>query len=141
MRNEEQKEIKKTLASFIQDFNNLDMEKVGAYFADDATIFPRVVMSGNGSENIVLSEFLREEGAGPDRIMKKFANQLKTQSPGPPYMTLEPEDVLIQVIDGTAIVTFHFITEERLSRRTFVLVRRDDAWKIIHLHASNVHMD
>jgi hypothetical protein len=97
-------------------------------------------MSSGGSEDIVLSEFLREEGTGPDKVMEKFANQLKTRSSGPPYMTLEPEDVMIQVFDRTAIVTFHLIAEGRLSRRTFVFVRRDNVWKIVHLHASNVHV-
>jgi len=56
---EKQEEIEKTLASFIHDFNNLDMEKLGTYFSDDATTFPRVIMSSKSSRDITLSDLWR----------------------------------------------------------------------------------
>jgi ketosteroid isomerase-like protein len=141
MSKEKQIEIERTLASFIHDFNNLDMEKLSTYFSNDATTFPRVVMSSKSSRDITLSDYLRQEGAGPDMIMENFASQLKAQISGPPYMRLEPKDVVIQVFDEVAIVTFHLLSEVRLSRRTFVFIREDNVWKIIHIHASNVHLD
>jgi len=56
-------------------------------------------------------------------------------------MTLEPRDVVIQIFDTVAIVTFHLLSDARLARRTFVFIRKNGDWKIIHIHASNVHLD
>ena len=136
---EDREQIEKTLAGFIRDFNDLDLDKVSTYFAEDATIFPRVVMSGGDAGDIDLSHYLREEGPGPDSSMREFARERKAGTSGPPYMKLEPRDVMIQLHGEVAVVTFHLLVRHRLSRRTLVLLRRDAAWKIIHLHASNVH--
>jgi hypothetical protein len=37
-----------------------------------------------------------------------------------------------------ALCTFMFDKPDRLGRRTTVLVRRGGAWKILHIHASNL---
>jgi hypothetical protein len=55
-------------------------------------------------------------------------------------MQLDPGDVKIQVFQDLAVVSFHLLTDDRLGRRTFVFVKRNGVWKIIHLHASNVQL-
>ena len=97
-------------------------------------------MSGSGSDDIELSDYLREEGPGPDSSMRRYAEDLKARMPGPPYMQLDPSDVKIQVFLDFAMVSFHLLADDRLGRRTFVFVKRKGAWKILHLHASNVHL-
>jgi len=39
---------------------------------------------------------------------------------------------------NAAIVTFHLRNDERVGRRTIVFRKTDGAWRIAHLHASNV---
>jgi hypothetical protein len=56
-------------------------------------------------------------------------------------MDLKPKDLKIQLASNVAIATFHL--EDRpgfLNRRTVVLERRMNGWKIIHLHTSEVRL-
>ena len=56
----------------------------------------------------------------------------------PPYMLLDPLDLVIQLYGDAALATFHLIDGDALSRRSFVLAKRAGDWKIVPLHASNV---
>jgi hypothetical protein len=48
-------------------------------------------------------------------------------------------DIHIQLYQQAAIVTFHFGDGvKRLSRRSGVMVKEHENWKISHLHASSV---
>lgn len=136
--NNEHQEIREAIARFIGDFNNLEMTKVASHFADDATMFPRVVMADTGTTGVVLADYCREDGPGPFQSMEKFATDLRAKTAGPPYMSLKPSDINIQLFGETAVVTFHLKDTQRLARRTIVFVKQDNNWKIIHLHASNV---
>ena len=54
-------------------------------------------------------------------------------------MHLEPQDLKIQLLSaGVALVTFHLRDRNVLSRRTIVFRRDKSAWKIVHIHASNL---
>jgi len=54
-------------------------------------------------------------------------------------MKLEPEDVRIeQLAADVALVTFHLVDQRRVRRRTLVFKRMEGAWKIVHIHASNL---
>ena len=141
LNSQEQQEVHDTLARFIRDFNNFDMDIVASYFADDATLFPRTFMSDSGTADMVLTDYCREDGPGPFKSLEKFAAELSAQSSGPPYMNLEPADTEIQVFGETAIVTFHLHDPGRHARRTFIFIKRNNDWKIIHLHASNVQIN
>ena len=129
------------LADFIHDFENLDLERLRTYFDDDATVFPRSIMSRSGASDIELTSYFREDGPGPDSSMRRYARELERRGDGPPYMRLQPRDVKIQAFQDSAVVTFHLLEDGRLGRRTFVFARRDGVWKIVHLHASNVQLD
>ena len=55
---------------------------------------------------------------------------------GPPYLSIDPDDLRIDVVGAAAVVTFHLGDEPPRSRRTLVFVQEGGAWRIAHLHAS-----
>jgi uncharacterized protein (TIGR02246 family) len=116
---------------FVKAFENLDFDKVIGSFAEDATMFfptPEPPQRFDGREAIrehykVVFEKIRRSSS----------------STVPPFQRLEPEQVAWQVVSpDTVVVTFHLRSDQRLARRTLVLSRREGAWVVVHLHASNV---
>jgi ketosteroid isomerase-like protein len=123
-----EREVRKTLSDFIQAFDNLDWERFRNFFAEDAKVFyPR--------------EFPRRADGRPEfetNFQKVFERIRAGRSKGP-YQDIQPRDLEIQIVGDVAIATFHL--DDRtglLNRRTLVLQKRPDGWKIIHLHASEV---
>jgi ketosteroid isomerase-like protein len=121
-------EVRKTLSDFIQVFDNLDWEKFRFAFADDATVFyPRAFPR-------------RADGrADFEQTFKCVFEQIRAGRNKGPYMDLQARDLKIQIAGDVAIATFHL--DDRpgfLNRRTIVLRKTDQGWKIIHLHASEV---
>jgi hypothetical protein len=53
------------------------------------------------------------------------------------YMDLQPRDLRVQIIGNAAVVTFE-LDGGFVNRRTLVLRKAGEAWKIAHLHASEV---
>ena len=47
-------------------------------------------------------------------------------------------DLDVRVSGDMALATFHLLTDGELGRRTFVMTREGDDWKILHVHASNI---
>jgi ketosteroid isomerase-like protein len=121
-------EVRETLSRFIQAFDNLNWEQFRGFFADDATVFyPREVPHRAAGRKEIESQFQRV-----------FA-QIRGNRSKPPYMDLEPRDLTTQIFGDIAIATFHL--DDRpgvLGRRTVVLHKNAGAWKIVHLHASEV---
>ena len=123
-------EVRTTLTDFIQAFDNLDWERFRATFADDATVFyPRGVPP-------------RADGRPEfERTFRLVFEQIRAGRDAGPYMDLKPKDLKVQIAGDVAIATFHL--EDRpgfLNRRTVVLEKRANGWKIIHLHASEVRL-
>ena len=121
-------EVRKTLADFVQAFDNLDWDPFRAAFSDDATVFyPREFPHrANGR-----LEF--------EMMFQKVFDRIRAGRTQGPYMDIQPLDLHLQVAGDIAIVTFHL--DDRpgfLNRRTIVLQKRTSGWKIIHLHASEV---
>ena len=117
-------DIDETLDSFIQAFNNLQLDEMLACYTEDATAFFPVA-----------HHHARLEGREAIRgAFEKVLDRIK--SSGAKEMRLHPEDILIKTFGDAAIVTFH-IRDDDLSRRTLVLRKEGDDWGIEHLHASN----
>ena len=115
---------------FLQAFEVLDLAAFMNCFADDATAFfpqPEPPQRFDGRAAI-RSQFERVFAA------------IRAGAPsGAPYHRLDAEDPAMQILSpDAAVVTFHLRNDVRLARRTLVLVRVDGAWRIAHLHASNV---
>jgi ketosteroid isomerase-like protein len=121
-------EVKKTMATFIQAFTNLDWQPFRAAFADDATVFyPRAIPG-------------RADGrADFERNFRQVFEQIRNGRTKGPYLEVQPRDLKIQIAGDVAIVTFHLDDKPGfLNRRTVILQKRSGNWKIIHLHASEV---
>jgi ketosteroid isomerase-like protein len=113
--------VEQALAAFLDAFNHLDRERVEACFADDATVF-----DAYGGK--------RRVGFWHERF-----DAWRASRPGPPYRHLQPRDLLVQSLGAVAVATFHLDHHpDTLGRRTLVLTRTQDGWKIAHLHASNM---
>jgi len=123
-------EIHVFLDQFIAAFDNLDWEKFRTCFADDATVIHPALFSH------------RLDGrAGYEPAWQKVFEKTRTDSgkSQPPYMDLQPKDLKIQMLNQAAVVTFHLDRgHSSTGRRTLVLRKGADGWKIVHLHASNV---
>lgn len=121
-------EVRETLSGFIQAFDNLEWEQFRNFFADDATVFnPRdVARRANGREEI-------------EARFRTVFEQIRGNRTKPPYMDIQPRDLVIQIFGEVAIATFHL--DDRpgvLNRRTVVMHKEAGGWKIVHLHASEV---
>jgi ketosteroid isomerase-like protein len=114
------------LSVYLDTLNNADFDAFRRFFVDDATAFSP------------WAEFA-DRATGRERVMDAFRPAFarwRATLPGPPYLHIVPEDLHIQQVDDVAIVTFHARDEPSLGRRTLVLRRGPDGWKIVHLHAS-----
>lgn len=131
-------EIRATVTAFLRAFERGDIETMEAAFAEDAVTFPRVVMSSLGRPGIDPADYRRVRGIDPQ--MRVLIDAFKAGDKPPPYLRLEPRDLLIQLFGDAAVVTFH-LEGRRLARRTFVLAKTAGQWKIVHLHASNVSVE
>ena len=127
--NHSETEIRQALNQFIQAFDNLDWDRFTASFAEDATMFqPRNFPRRAGNKAEIEAQF------------KQVFKIIRGAQVKPPYMDLQPRDLRIQVLTpDVAIATFHL--DDRpglLNRRTIVLQRFKDEWRIVHIHASEL---
>lgn len=106
-----------------------------AAFAPEAASFDPILASPKGSAALDLHALRRKPGMPP--TMRALVERTPKPASGPPYRTLDPKDLLVQVEGSMALCTFHLDGPTSLARRTIVLVRRGNAWKILHIHASN----
>ena len=124
--------VANTMEHFLRAFNDLDWDAFRDNFADSATVFQPLP-----------SSLLRNDGRAEfESVFENFFDAVRSDRNGPPYLNIQPRDVRIQMLGEVAVVTFHLRTDDRPSvgRRTFVLRKQEDgAWRIVHLHASNVH--
>jgi ketosteroid isomerase-like protein len=124
------------LRAFLHAFENDDLPTMEASFAPDAVCFDPVVASAKGSGPLDMQALHRKPGM-PATMRALVESTLKTGA-GPPYRKLDPKDLLVQTDGQMALCTFHLESPTNLARRTIVLIRRAGAWKILHIHASNV---
>lgn len=114
--------------NFVTAFNNLNWEDFRKSFSDDATIFYPFwdqARRVNGKQEIE-SAWLT--------IFPEFGDPNNTRK-----LQISPKDIHMQQYRKTAIVTFHLGDGvNTLSRRTLVMVKKKQNWKIVHLHASSV---
>ena len=122
-----QKDIERVIRDFLIAFGNRDYAAFIPYFSEDATVFfPPSAAAPLG----------RVQGRSEiERTFKTIFDAYPPRSNRPPT-PLAPRDLLIQELDGHAVVTFHLGSETARQRRTFVLKRVGAEWKIVHLHGS-----
>ena len=124
-------EAEATLRKLLSAFENLDYEAFVVLFAEDATLFfPTPEPPQRFEGRAAIGEHFRS-------VFNRIRQTSEVKSP--PYQKLVPEELAWQVYSrDTAIAIFHLRNEERIARRTVVLVLRNGGWRVVHLHASNV---
>jgi ketosteroid isomerase-like protein len=113
-----------TFEAFIAAFNALDLERFRRCLAPDVTLFaPRaadahLIEGAAAVEAHFAAVFAAEAPAGPD---------------------IRPSHVRVSALGpDTALVTFEFARAHgSLGRRSLVLRRLADDWRVAHIHASN----
>jgi ketosteroid isomerase-like protein len=126
--NKESIAVMKSATDFVTAFNNFDWTTFRASFTDDATIF---YPFWNQASRI---QGKREIESVWLTIFPEFVDTKNTRK-----LQINPKDINIQFYHQTAIVTFHSGSGgNTLSRRTLVMVKENENWKIAHLHASSV---
>jgi ketosteroid isomerase-like protein len=118
--------VERAIAAFVAAFNELDADRFRDSFAADATwIAP-------------MADF-PERATGRDAVLATFADVFargRAARPSPPYLNINPHDVAIQLLTDAAVVSFRLEGGMFGGRRTLVLRKDPDGWKIIHGHAS-----
>ena len=126
---EDSTQVLQSLNSFVDAFTRLDWNKFTSCFADDATAFfpPSAKFPARANNKPeILAVF---------KIV--FENFHKIRS-SPPYLTIDPIDLKIQVFGSVSIVTFLLNDPGLLGRRTIIFKKDSGKWLIVHLHASGV---
>lgn len=122
--------VASALRRFLTAFENLDWEPFRASFADSATVFHP---AANMPERVI------GRAAIDSTFRAVFADVRAHATGGPPFQHLTPVDLRVEPLaPGVVLVTFELRNAERLGRRTVVFRRVGDAWRIVHLHASNI---
>ena len=126
------------LRAFLRSFADCDLVAMEAAFAPDATSFDALTAGPNAPVPTLTA---MKRAPGMPAIMRRVAERMKQERPGPPYHRPDQiDDLLVQVIGDMALCTFQFDDPDRIGRRTIALVRRDGVWRILHLHASNLQL-
>jgi ketosteroid isomerase-like protein len=119
--------VVQTMNGFLDAFTNLEWQKFSAYFAEEATAFfppsSRFPFRANTKTEI-------------ETIFRKVFDNARKQKANAPYLDIQPKEMKIQLLGAVAIVTFLLDDPEFLGRRTLVLKKGVNDWKIVHLHAS-----
>lgn len=119
-------EVEQAAVNFVNVFNNLDWPRFEASWAQDATVFFPI-------------KGLPKRVEGRSAIVATFLSifeNVPKERPGPPYLSIRPMDLHVQMLGDSAVVTFHLGESEPLNRRSLVFVKREGKWLIAHLHAS-----
>jgi ketosteroid isomerase-like protein len=116
-------DIRETLNGFFRAVESTQLDRIAPFFEEDAQMFSPL-------------------GAYPARLdgraailaqFKAIAEALK-QMPSP--LKIDPQQLVVREFGDIALVTFHLNLPGPLNRRTFILHRTSDGWRIAHIHAS-----
>ena len=123
----QERNVEQVIRDFLVAFSNRDVAVFGPYFSEDATVFfPPSTAAPLG----------RVQGRSEiERTFKTIFDAYPRRAAGP-STPIAPQDLLVQELDGYAVVTFHLGNENARQRRTLVLKHLGSEWKIVHLHGS-----
>lgn len=123
-------DAERIVRDFLVPFANRDFDRFIPYFAEDATMFfPPANSAPTGLVR------------GRSNIEQAFKT-LYTAYPRPAGAAstpINPKDFRVQQLGDHAIVTFLLGSDTAPGRRTIVLRRVADQWRIVHLHGSSAN--
>ena len=80
--------------------------------------------------------------AGRQAVLERFRRlftELAARVAGPPYVRFKIEEFACQLLDGRHAAVYATVTvDNRIGRRTLIYRREPQAFRILHLHASNL---
>ena len=118
------------LAGFLEDFNNLDWPRFRARFSDESTVFFPQQYRADGAAG----------RAETDAAWGLVFDAIRAASgkAAAPFMQLQPQDLRVQGLGDAAIATFILRggPGAAIGRRSLVLAKDSEGWKIAHLHGS-----
>ena len=113
---------------FLRVFDNLEFEPFEAAWSSSRSVFFPFRDTPE-----------RVEGAAVGERFRSFFAEVRTTRPGPPYLHLQPRELRVEVVGDAGLVTFMLgRAPGDVSRRTLLFVRERGAWKLRHMHASNM---
>ena len=123
-------DAERTVREFLVPFASRDFDRFIPYFAEDATMF-------FPPANTAPTGLVR----GRAQIEQAFKTLYAAypRKPGSAPTPITPKDLLVQQSGDHAVVTFLLGSETAPGRRTIVLRRVADQWKIVHLHGSQAN--
>ena len=110
---------------FIAAFNALDRGRFDRLFADDVTLF------------FPSAPFEVRRVEGKQAVLKWFGKFFDAARSRGGRLNIQPADLRVQDYGSLAVVTFHLGGKDEVGRRTLVLHKEGQSWKIVHLHASS----
>lgn len=113
-------------AEFISAFNALDRSRFDPLFADDVTLF------------FPSAPFEVRRVDGKAAVLKWFGKFFDAARSRGGRLNIQPADLRVQDYGDVAVVTFHLGGgDDEIGRRTLVLRKQGNDWRIVHLHASS----
>ena len=120
-------EIERVVTDFLTAFGNRDFAQFLPFFSEDATMFfPPSAPAPTG-----LVRGRNEDRADSQGDLCKVP--ITHFGPG---HSIRPLDLLVEEFGDAAVVTFHLGSEAARQRRTIVMRRVGEQWRIAHLHGS-----
>ena len=114
-------------SDFLEAFRQMDEERFDSFFAPDVTMF------------FPDGPFPQGRVEGRDAVLAAFHRFFAlARERGRNGLNIEPLDLQVRAHEDVAIVTFRLETEETLGRRSLILQRMGEEWRIVHFHASTI---
>jgi ketosteroid isomerase-like protein len=115
-------------AAFLDAFKAMDQSRFDEFFAPDATMF----FPGGGANP-------RDRVEGRDAVLLSFHSFFKMlKDQGTTTLDITPQDQSVQLYGDVAVVTFELDWGDAVGRRSMVLRKIGEEWRIAHFHASTV---
>lgn len=123
--------VAQAVDQFLQAFSDLDWDAFRAAWAAHPTVFfPMDSLPG-------LAEGRAEVEADFSQVFARARAARARRSPNLPPPGITPHNLRITLYGDAALVTFTLGPPNgRMGRRTLLLVKQEDGWKIAHLHGS-----
>ncbi len=121
-------EVHSALTVFLEAFDNLEWDRFIGCFAEGATVY----LPFAHRPHLAVGKAEIESGFAP------LFDELPSSGTGPPYLHLDPIDTRVDILGDMAVVTFRLDLPDAVGRRSIIFGARRGAWKIVHLHASNI---
>jgi len=122
------------LEAFISAFNALDWSAFRACLADEVSLFNPDIPGATSLRRL-------DGRAQVEKNFRAVFDAAGAGGPSPVSPDIHPEHVALERSGDMALVTFEFRrSEHSFGRRSLVLKRTHDGWRIIHIHASNVEV-